>query len=108
MVPFAARGSREFSGCVVGLIALVGPAASQQPRLSESERPEAVSRGVLAADSSCEPNAETLCLHDGRYELQADWWTGTGNHGPAKVVPKATKDSGVFRLFDADYWEILI
>ena len=108
MVPFAARGSREFSGCVVGLIALVGPAASQQPRLSESERPEAVSRGVLAADSSCEPNAETLCLHDGRYELQADWWTGTGNHGPAKVVPKATKDSGLFRFFDADNWEILI
>ncbi len=87
---------------------MVGLAAAQQPRLSESERPEAVFGGVLAADSSCAPNAETLCLHDGRYELQADWRTPDGNSGAAKVVPKATRESGLFRFFDADNWEILI
>ncbi len=90
------------------LIALVGLAAAQQPRLSESERPEAVFGGVLAADSSCEPDAETLCLHSGRYELQAFWRTVDGNSGVAQVVPKATRDSGLFRFFDADNWEILI
>ena len=52
--------------------------------------------------------AETLCLHEGRYELQADWWTGDGKSGSAEVVPKATRDSGLFRFFDADNWEILI
>lgn len=37
-----------------------------------------------------------------------DWWTGDGNRGSAKVVPKATNDSGLFRFFDADNWEVLI
>ena len=64
--------------------------------------------GVLAPDGACESDVETLCLHDGRYELQADWWTAAGNHGAAKVVPKATRDSGLFRFFDADNWEVLI
>ena len=66
------------------------------------------SSGVLAANGACEPDAETLCLHDGRYELQADWQTRDGKSGAAKVVPKATRDSGLFRFFDADNWEVLI
>jgi len=90
------------------LIAVVGFAAAEQPRLSESERPQVILSGVLAGVGACEPDAETLCLQDGRYELQADWWTGDGNRGAAKVVPKATRDSGLFRFFDADNWEILI
>lgn len=59
-------------------------------------------------DAACEPDAETLCLHEGRYELRADWRTGDGSHGAAKVVPEATRDSGLFRFFDADNWEVLI
>ncbi len=109
MVPFfLTRGSGGLSASAVALIAVGGLAAAQQPRLPESGRAKAILRGVLAEEGGCEPDAETLCLHDGRYELQADWWTGDGNSGLAKVVPKATRDSGLFRFFDADNWEILI
>lgn len=92
----------------VALIAVVGPTAAQQPWPAENERPEVILSGVLAPDRACEPDSETLCLHDGRYELQAEWWTGDGNSGAAQVVPKAARDSGLFRFFDADNWEILI
>ncbi len=57
---------------------------------------------------TCQPDSQTLCLHDGRFELNVDWQTGDGNSGPAKVVPKANEDSGLFRFFDADNWEVLI
>ena len=90
------------------MITLVGFGAAQQPPLLETERPERFASSVLAEDGACEPDAETLCLHNGRYELQADWWTAAGNSGPAQVVPKATRDSGLFRFFDADNWEVLI
>jgi len=56
----------------------------------------------------CRASDVTLCLHDGRYEVKAKWWTGDGGSGRAVVVPKATKDSGLFRFFDADNWEILV
>ena len=86
---------------------VVDLSAAQQPRLSESEGSETLA-SVLATGGTCEPDAETLCLHDGRYEVQVDWRTGDGNSGAAQVVPKATRDSGLFRFFDADNWEVLI
>ncbi len=95
-------------GGAVALIVVVGFAAAQQPWLSKIESPERLLVGVLEASGTCEADEETLCLHDGRYELQADWWTGDGNSGAARVVPKATRDSGLFRFFDADNWEVLI
>ena len=72
---------------------MAGLGAAQEPRPS---------------DEGCEPGAETLCLHDGRYEVQATWLTSGGESGSARVVPKGTRDSGLFRFFDADNWEILI
>ena len=95
-------------GSAATLIAVAGLGTAQQPRLSQIDLPERFSMSVLAADGACEPDSETLCLHEGRYELQADWWTGDGKSGSAEVVPKATRDSGLFRFFDADNWEILI
>ena len=95
-------------GSAVALIVVVGLAAAQQPWLSKIESPERLLVGVLEASGTCEPDEETLCLHDDRYELRADWWTGDGNSGAALVVPKATRDSGLFRFFDADNWEVLI
>ncbi|MYA08291.1 MAG: hypothetical protein F4172_10140 [Holophagales bacterium] len=56
----------------------------------------------------CEASDETLCLHDGRYEVKAKWWTDDAGTSPAVVVPKATKNSGLLRFFDANNWEILI
>ncbi len=90
------------------LIAVVGFGAALQPLLSETERSERVASNILATEGDCVPDAETLCLHDGRYEVQADWRTGDGNSGAAQVVPKKTRESGLFRFFDADNWEVLI
>ena len=71
-----------------------------------------VSRDILVRASdpagTCEPNAETLCLQDSRYELRVDWWTGAGESGTGSVVHAGTNDSGLFWFFDADNWEILI
>ena len=63
---------------------------------------------VLAGDGACASDTETLCLHSGRYEVRADWWTADGDRGAAQVVPKGTSDSGLFRFFDAENWEMLI
>ena len=94
-------------GGATTLIAVAGLSAAQQPRLSESELPARSASGVLTAEGACQPDGETLCLHNGRYELVANWTT-SGGSGAAKVVPKATRDSGLFRFFDADNWEIVI
>ena len=59
-------------------------------------------------DGPCKPGAETLCLHGDRFEVRVEWWTGDGETGSALVVAEATQDSGLFRFFDADNWEILI
>ncbi len=59
-------------------------------------------------DDPCVPSAETLCLHDDRYEVRVEWWTGDGETGSALVVQEATDDSGLFRFFEADNWEILV
>ncbi len=56
----------------------------------------------------CEASDLTLCLHDGLYKVEAKWWTSDARSGPAVVVPKATEDSGLFRFFDEDNWEILV
>ena len=63
---------------------------------------------VLAEGGACAPDTETLCLHGGRYEVRADYWTSHGDRAAAQVVPKGTSDSGLFRFFDAENWEMLI
>ena len=64
--------------------------------------------GSPSSDEACSPDAETLCLHDGRYEVRATWRTAADDSGSAVVVPKGTRDSGLFRFFDEDNWEMLI
>ena len=62
----------------------------------------------LGPGEACKPDVETLCLHGDRYEVRVEWWTGAGETGSAQVVPEATEDSGLFRFFDPDNWEILV
>ena len=64
--------------------------------------------GPPPSDEACSPGAETLCLHDGRYEVRVTWRTSAGESGSAQVVPQAGADSGLFRFFDAENWEILV
>ena len=80
------------------------PAAPRNgpPPDPDPERPPAL------PDGPCMASAETLCLHGDRFEVRVEWWTGDGETGPAQVVGEATNDSGLFRFFDADNWEILV
>ncbi|MCY4110236.1 MAG: hypothetical protein OXG11_14580 [Chloroflexi bacterium] len=59
-------------------------------------------------DRACVPTSETLCLHDDRYEVRVEWRIDDRETGSAQVVSEATGDSGLFRFFDADNWEILV
>ena len=57
---------------------------------------------------SCEPDAETLCLLDGRFAVRAEYWTDGAEPASAKVVHAGTNESGMFWFLDEDNWEILI
>lgn len=104
---FSTRRSLGLWGAFA-LVAVVGFGAAQQLELSESERAERLVNSVLAEGGACAPDTETLCLHGGRYEVRADYWTSHGDRAAAQVVPKGTSDSGLFRFFDEDNWEMLI
>ena len=65
---------------------------------------------VRASDPAgmCEPDGGTLCLRDSRYAVGVEWWTGGGQSGRGSVVHAGTNDSGLFRFFSRDNWEVLI
>lgn len=56
----------------------------------------------------CRLDEETLCLHDSRFQVKADWWRADGSSGPGRVVPEGTDDSGLFSFFEPSNWEILV
>ena len=57
---------------------------------------------------TCRADAETLCLQDSRYSVIVDWWDGAEKSGRGSVVHAGTNDSGLFRFFDRENWEVLI
>ena len=57
---------------------------------------------------SCRADAETLCLQDSRFEVKMDWLSTDGESGHGRVVHAGTDDSGMFRFFDPENWEVLI
>ncbi len=57
---------------------------------------------------ACRPDAGTLCLRDSRFAVRAEQWNLEGDGGAAEVVHAGTNDSGLFRFFDPDNWELLI
>ena len=123
--PPAARSRKEFN---TGFVYLLEPGQAATPELLQlhkvyidrvveywshitggrSRLSTTISNPAPPPDRGCVANAETLCLHSGRYEVRVDWWTGDGEAGSAQVVPEATEDSGLFRFFDANNWEILV
>ncbi len=56
----------------------------------------------------CRADAETLCLQDSRFEVKMDWLSTDGESGHGRVVHAGTDDSGMFRFFDPENWEVLI
>ena len=57
---------------------------------------------------TCVADAETSCLQDSRYMVTVEWRDGAGGSGAGRVVHAGTNDSGMFRFFDSDNWEVLI
>jgi hypothetical protein len=60
------------------------------------------------AGGTCVSGTDVLCLHDGRFAVEAEWWSDSRETGAAVAVPEQTGDSGLFRFFDRSNWEILI
>ena len=59
-------------------------------------------------DGECAHGEANRCLRNSRYEIAVDWFTADGQGGPATVVHAGTDDSGLFRFFDGDNWEVLV
>ena len=57
---------------------------------------------------TCASDAQTVCLQDSRYAVRIEWRTADGASGAASVVHSGTNDSGLFRFFDSNNWEVLI
>ena len=80
--------------------------------VSYGSNSDSATRTVLveaaASVGSCRTDAETLCLRDSRFEVKMDWRTAAGESGAGRVVHAGTNDSGLFRFFDPENWEVLI
>ena len=65
---------------------------------------------VRASDSAgtCEPDTETLCLLDGRFEVRVEHWADGAERAAASVVHAGTNEAGMFRFFGPDNWEVLV
>lgn len=85
----SAASSREFTPSLDDLAAL----------LSE--------RSVGASEGDCVPNATTLCLGRGRFQVEASWRDSQGERGEAVGIP-LTRDTGSFTFFSADNLEVLL
>jgi len=57
---------------------------------------------------TCEADARTLCLRDSRFAVTVDWRRADEAEAAGIVVHQGTNDSGLFRFFDDDNWEVLI
>jgi hypothetical protein len=64
-----------------------------------------LSAGIASAE--CTSDAQTLCLNDDRFAVQATFETDDGTTGAAKSVA-LTSDTGYFWFFTADNVEIVV
>lgn len=65
---------------------------------------------VEAADpaGTCEPDGETICLLDSRYQVRATWRSPESALLPARAARGGTNDSGLLWFHDAENWEVLV
>jgi hypothetical protein len=66
-----------------------------------------VVRVDVASATGCLPDATTLCLNGGRFQVKAQWRTSDGNSGPGQAV-SLTDNSGYFWFFSADNVELVV
>jgi murein tripeptide amidase MpaA len=59
-------------------------------------------------DGGCVADENTVCLHDGRYEVRVTWLADDGRTRAARAASSSTDDSGLFWFFDPENWEVLV
>jgi hypothetical protein len=64
-------------------------------------------RGLESDIEPCAPDADTLCLDNGRFKVEVTWTDYQGGTGPGMVAPCGSDDSGIFYFFREDNWEML-
>ena len=69
--------------------------------------PNIVSRFQVRPTSLCEPSDTTLCLHGGRYRIEATWRDHRGNRGAGRGV-QISPQSGYFWFLEASNVELPI
>jgi plastocyanin len=62
---------------------------------------------TVAGTASCAADDTTLCLQQGRFQIRANWQTGDGQSGAARVV-KLTEDTGYLWFFSATNVEAVV
>lgn len=55
----------------------------------------------------CQPDAFTLCLNDGRFQVRAEWEDFGGNHGPGMAI-LPSDDSGELWFFTPNNTELIV
>ena len=62
---------------------------------------------TVGGSAVCIPNATTLCLAGGRFQVRAQWETAQGGSGPAMAIPQ-TPDTGLFWFFGPTNIEMVL
>ncbi|MCP3961706.1 MAG: ricin-type beta-trefoil lectin domain protein [bacterium] len=75
-----------------------------EPPISGVDEP---SRSAVESKILC-ANGVDLCLNDARFRVEVEWSDFSGNTGVGRVVPIATRASGILNFFSGDNWEMLI
>jgi hypothetical protein len=79
-----------------------------QANLAQAEKQAlAVSPWFFDQASACTPGANTLCLAQGRFQVQVEWTIGPGNAGLGKAV-QLTSDTGAYWFFGPTNVELIL
>lgn len=58
---------------------------------------------------ACVPSDTSMCLLEGRFQVEIDWLDFQGSEGPGRVVEGVPADgSGLFQFFGENNWEVLV
>ena len=85
-----------------------GGSGVDKPAFIELKRQAALRGWEVSSAGGCLDSLSTLCLKNGRFQLQLAWTNFVGESGIGRVVPIGTDDSGLFWFFDAANWEMLV
>ncbi len=69
---------------------------------------EFLQAGAAYLYQACGPDPAILCLHDGRFRVEAEWTDFAGNTGHGTAVAARSMDSGMLWFFHPDNWEVLV